>query len=114
MPTGADALSRINKRYGEKCGALLCQLQQQQQQHNCAVEQPSNCKAALASKYGIAMPKSAGYRVEPLEAFPKRECQTSGGETTPVARSKSKQRLRTRAERSAQHDRSSTEERGAL
>lgn len=56
----ADALPRIDKRYGDKCAALLWQLQQRE----CAPEQPAPAsrKSALATKYGIAMPKSAGHR----------------------------------------------------
>lgn len=64
MATDADALPRIDKRYGEKCAALLWQLSQQnelaqeQQQSSTAATR----KSALAVKYGITVPKSAGYR----------------------------------------------------
>lgn len=61
MATDADALPRIDKRYGEKCAALLWQLQQQ----NESQEQQSTAatrKTALAVKCGITVPKSAGYR----------------------------------------------------
>lgn len=67
MSSDAASLPRIDTRYGEKCAALLWQLQQQQQQHSePALEQPSsNRKSALATRYGLAIPKSAGYRGAP-------------------------------------------------
>lgn len=62
MATDADALPRIDKRYGEKCAALLWQLQQQQNEPQEQQSAAATRKAALAVKYGTAVPKSAGYR----------------------------------------------------
>lgn len=64
MATDADALPRIDKRYGEKCAALLWQLQQQNEpaQDQRQVSAVAARTSALTVKCGITVPKSAGYR----------------------------------------------------